>query len=158
MIKILFVCLGNICRSPTADGLMRQLVTEAGLADKIQIDSAGTSGMHTGKGPDARTQAIAKEKGCDLSQLQARQFVAEDFNKFDYILAMDNSNLDNILNLASSAEDKAKAQLFLNFSDSNLTQVPDPYYGGEEDFYQVFDLIHTTCKQLLSHLRNEHAL
>lgn len=158
MIKILFVCLGNICRSPTADGLMRQLVAEAGLADKIQIDSAGTSGMHTGKGPDARTQAVAKEKGCDLSQLQARQFVAEDFNKFDYILAMDNSNLDNILSLASSEEDKAKAQLFLNFSDSDLTQVPDPYYGGEEGFYQVFDLIHTTCEQLLSHLRNEHAL
>ena len=158
MIKILFVCLGNICRSPTADGLMRQLVVDAGLADKIQIDSAGTSGMHTGKGPDARTQAVAKEKGCDLSQLQARQFVAEDFNKFDYILAMDNSNLDNILSLASSEEDKAKAQLFLNFSDSDLTQVPDPYYGGEEGFYQVFDLIHTTCEQLLSHLRNEHAL
>lgn len=158
MIKVLFVCLGNICRSPTADGLMRQLVKEAGLENKILIDSAGTSGMHSGKGPDARTQAVAKEKGCDLSQLKARQFVAEDFNEFDYILAMDNSNLTNILKLAPNEALKDKAQLFLNFGNSDLTQVPDPYHGGEEGFYQVYDLILATCKQLLAHLQEEHAL
>lgn len=164
MIKILFVCLGNICRSPTAQG-----VFESRLADRFKslsfnkqtlgetffIDSAGTAAWHIGKSPDSRSQAAAKKRGYDLSQLKARQVDSKDFQIFDYILAMDKSNLKNLQDQCPR-EYQHKLHLFLNFSGCAEQEVPDPYYGGESGFNHVLDLVESASDGLIEHMFKEH--
>lgn len=144
MQKILMVCLGNICRSPLAEGIMLHLIEERQL--NITVDSAGTSNYHIGENPDQRTIKNAKKHGIDLSPLIARQFTVSDFETFDRIFVMDKSNLSNVLTLAQSEEHKSKVDLLLNIShpDQNL-EVPDPYFGGEQGFEEVFQLVYNAC-------------
>lgn len=149
--KILVVCLGNICRSPLAEGILLYLVKEKNLP--IIIDSAGTSNYHIGEAPDARTVANAKKHNIDLSPLRARQFTAEDFDVFDKIYVMDKSNLQNVLELARNDADRKKVDLFLNISHPNQNmEVPDPYYGGEKGFENVFNLVWEASEELISNL------
>lgn len=139
------VCLGNICRSPLAEGIMLDLISKHQLP--IEVDSAGTSNYHIGEMPDKRTIVNAKKHGIDLTPLRARQFVAQDYNAFDVIYVMDNSNYNNVITLAKNESDKAKVKLFLSENKhSNFTEVPDPYFGGEEGFENVFQLVHQTCE------------
>lgn len=147
MKKILFVCLGNICRSPLAEGIMLHLKDLHDL--KIQIDSAGTSNYHIGEAPDRRTIANAARNGVDLSALRARQFQASDLNEFDHIYVMDKSNLRNVLALAKNDTQKNKVQLFLHsvYNDPDL-EVPDPWHGGEKDFEDVFQMVWRACERL----------
>lgn len=151
--KILMVCLGNICRSPLADGLLREKVAQEGL--KVKVDSAGTSGYHVGEAPDKRMQATAKENGYSIDMLRARQFSKDDFHKFDLIYAMDLSNYNTILELAETEEDRKKVKLILNelYPGENL-EVPDPYYGGEEGFKKVFELLDSATDIILDKLKN----
>ncbi|GAA0875538.1 low molecular weight protein-tyrosine-phosphatase [Wandonia haliotis] len=153
MTKILMVCLGNICRSPLADGILRSKVSREGL--NVIVDSAGTSAHHTGEAPDARMRAVASERGFPLDTLRARQFSTADFSEFDVIFAMDDSNLRNILKLAKSEEDKRKVHLFLNElhpgSDRN---VPDPYFGGQQGFIDVFTMVDQTTDRIIEKLKN----
>lgn len=148
MSKILVVCLGNICRSPLAEGVLLHLVEKHQL--NIVIDSAGTSNYHIGEAPDSRTVANAKKHNIDLSPLRARQFVRSDFDKFDKIFVMDKSNRRDVLNLARHESDIAKVDFFLNllFPGSDI-EVPDPYYGGEEGFEQVFNLVWQASEKLI---------
>jgi protein-tyrosine phosphatase len=140
-IKVLFVCMGNICRSPTAEGVFISLLKAKGTSDKFLIDSAGTHAYHVGEPPDARAQQTAKQRGIDLSFIRARKFRYEDFEHFDYILAMDKDNLD-ILQQACPVEYQHKVKLFLDFAEGrDETDVPDPYYGGQNGFNNVFDLV-----------------
>jgi len=141
MQKILFVCLGNICRSPLAEGILLHLKQKHNL--KIEIDSAGTSQYHVGQAPDYRTIANAKKNGVDLSFLRARQFKENDFEAFDKIYVMDKSNFTNVIALAKNQEHKNKVSLFLNSAFPNMDmEVPDPYYGTEKDFEEVFQLVY----------------
>ncbi|UTA49441.1 low molecular weight phosphotyrosine protein phosphatase [Simiduia sp. 21SJ11W-1] len=152
-IKVLMVCLGNICRSPTAEGVLQQRLKAEGLAAVVQVDSAGTAGWHVGKAPDARSQAHALRRGYDLSSQASRQVTAEDFNTFDYILAMDQQNLAD-LRAINPANSKAQLQLFLAFAPNcGTTEVPDPYYEGEAGFEQVLDLIEQAASGFIAHLR-----
>ncbi len=151
-IKVLFVCLGNICRSPTADGVFRKLVADAGLQDLIEIDSAGTAAWHIGKSPDPRTQEAAASRGYDLSELRARQAVVGDFYEYDHILAMDLSNLENLQQI-QPADATARLGLFLDYAPQlGIKEVPDPYYGGADGFEQVLDLVEAAGKNLLVEL------
>lgn len=153
MIKVLFVCLGNICRSPTADGIFRKLIADAGLNDQVQVDSAGTAGWHIGRAPDARTVAAAKNRGYDLSELRARQVSKMDFFEYDYILAMDNANLGD-LNSLKPANYTGHLGLFLAFSEQDqYREVPDPYHGGSEGFELVLDLVEDAAQGLLNDIR-----
>ncbi len=155
-IKVLFVCLGNICRSPTADGVFRKLVADAGLQGLIEVDSAGTAAWHIGKSPDPRTQEAAVRRGYDLSMLKARQAIAEDFYEYDHILAMDLSNLENLHQIRPE-DSSARLGLFLDYApDLGLKEVPDPYYGGESGFEQVLDLVEAAGKNLLVELAIHH--
>ena len=147
MKKILFVCLGNICRSPLAEGIMLHLKEKHKL--KIEIDSAGTSDYHIGEAPDKRTIINARKNGIDLSELRARQFEVVDFEKFDRIFVMDQSNYANVLALSKDPLHHKKVSLPLPSSgNTGLTEVPDPYFGGEETFEKVFDLLYTACDNL----------
>ena len=153
MAKVLFVCLGNICRSPTADGIFRNLVAQANLDQKILVDSAGTGDWHIGKAPDARTVAAARNRGYDLSVLRARQVNKSDFAEFDYVLAMDNSNLKDLQRM-KPFDYKGHLGLFLEFgSRGDYLEVPDPYYGGKEGFDLVLDLVEDAAQGLLNHIR-----
>lgn len=156
-VNVLFVCLGNICRSPTAHGVFETLVRRQGLADKILVDSAGTGEWHIGHAPDRRTVAAAKLRGYDLSQLRARQVSAEDFQRFHYILAMDNSNLNDLKSLQPKGY-AGELGLFLNFARLPTPEVPDPYYGDEDGFDHVLDLVEQGAEALLSHLRRDPRL
>lgn len=157
-IKVLFVCLGNICRSPTADGIFRQLVMKAGLQDVIQVDSAGTGDWHIGKAPDPRTQAAAKKAGYDLSYLRARQVQPQDLQTFDYILAMDETNLAH-LRTWQSAQTQAHLGLFLSLvPETGYQAVPDPYYGGPQGFDEVVHLVETGSQAWLTYLIKQHQL
>jgi protein-tyrosine phosphatase len=149
MKKILVVCLGNICRSPLAEGILLHLVKEKNL--KVTIDSAGTSNYHVDEAPDPRTIQNAKKNKIDLTALRARQFKTKDFDEFDKIFVMDKSNLSNVLSLARSENDKKKVDLLLNcsFPGKNL-EVPDPYFGGEQGFEDVFQMVYKACENLLS--------
>lgn len=146
--RVLFVCLGNICRSPTAEGVFRHKLREAGLESLVSIDSAGTGDWHVGEAPDARTCEAAMRRGYDLSALRARQVRKADFGEFDLILAMDLANLAALKRLGQSA-DTAELDLFLRRYAGELDEVPDPYYGGEAGFEQVLDLIERACDALL---------
>ncbi|MEM6646629.1 MAG: low molecular weight protein-tyrosine-phosphatase [Bacteroidota bacterium] len=149
-LRVCFVCMGNICRSPMAEGVFRQLVTAAGLADRFTIDSAGTGGWHAGDPPDRRMQQTARAHGLDISQQQARQFVAADFDRFDLILPMDKDNLHDILYLDPDDAHSRKVRLFREFDPTPETyQVPDPYYGGSGGFEHVYQIVHRTSAALL---------
>ncbi|MFB9885590.1 low molecular weight protein-tyrosine-phosphatase [Balneatrix alpica] len=153
MKRVLFVCLGNICRSPTADGVMRALVARAGLTKSVEVDSAGTSATHAGEPPDPRTQAAARARGYELAGLRSRQVVAEDFVRFDLILAMDKQNLANLRRLCPPHL-QAKVALFLQpVPGVAEDEVPDPYYGGAEGFAQVLDLVEAGCQYWLAQLQ-----
>ncbi|MDG1334398.1 MAG: low molecular weight phosphotyrosine protein phosphatase [Crocinitomicaceae bacterium] len=151
--KIVMVCLGNICRSPLADGLLRKKVAEAGL--DIEVDSAGTAAYHIGDPPDVRMRATAKSKDCPIDDLRARQFVVEDYDRFDRIYVMDESNKNNVLSLARTAEDEAKVEMILNLSHPSMDlEVPDPYFGGEEGFLEVYQLLDEATDILMNDLKN----
>lgn len=158
MIKVLFVCLGNICRSPTAHGVFRNLVELQGLSWQIEVDSAGTAGYHIGIGPDPRSQAVAMQRGIDISDLQARQVSGEDFERYDYILAMDRDNLRDLLQLQPS-HSKARLGLLLEHSERwRGREVPDPYYGGDRGFDDVFDMLEDGCTGLLELICTEREI
>lgn len=151
--SLLFVCTGNICRSPTADGVMRKLAQDSGL--DIEVDSAGTIGYHVGEEPDTRAQNHARQRGYDLSPLRARQLVKDDFSRFDLVLAMDRSHLA-ILDRYCPPEHKSKVKLFLEFaSQASESEVPDPYYGGSAGFEHVLDLVEDGCRGLLEHIQQQ---
>ncbi|MFP5441614.1 MAG: low molecular weight protein-tyrosine-phosphatase [Gammaproteobacteria bacterium] len=156
-VGVLFVCLGNICRSPTAEGVFRARVAAAGLADRIRIDSAGTAGWHAGKPPDARSIRYAAQRGIDISALRARQVAPADFLQFDVVLAMDNDNREALLRMAPPAQ-RHKVALFLDHAPAaGVREVPDPYYGGAEDFARVLDLVEQAADGLLGRLRERLA-
>ncbi|ACR10970.1 Low molecular weight phosphotyrosine protein phosphatase [Teredinibacter turnerae T7901] len=154
-VKVLFVCLGNICRSPTAEGVFRKKVSDAGLEETIEIDSAGTSGWHIGEPPDQRAVAAAKARGYDLAPLRGRQLVADDFRIYDYILVMDRENLANSKAIAPP-EFSGCLRLLLAFSSqSHYSEVPDPYYGGDQGFETVLDLLEDSCDGLLKEIERD---
>ena len=149
---VLFICTGNICRSPTADGVMRRLVSDAGLADTVRVDSAGTHDYHVDEAPDARAQAHARRRGYDLSGLRARQVAMEDFDSFDLILAMDRGHLEILWRIAP-LQHRRKPRLFMEFADDRQTEeVPDPYYGGSAGFERVLDMVEAAARGLLAKL------
>jgi protein-tyrosine phosphatase len=152
-VKVLFVCMGNICRSPTAEGVFQKLVEDEGLDHLISIDSAGTHAYHVGSSPDNRAQAAAKKRDIDLSKLRGRQITVDDFDVFDYVLVMDDSNLRDVLAL-QEIDQAALVQLFLNFAENTrVREVPDPYYGGINGFEYVLDLIEDASRGLLDHIK-----
>ncbi|OGT89326.1 MAG: phosphotyrosine protein phosphatase [Gammaproteobacteria bacterium RIFOXYA12_FULL_61_12] len=153
---VLFVCMGNICRSPTAHGVFRHLVGQEGLADRIEIDSAGTHGYHAGAPPDSRSQATALKRGFDLSDLRARKVVAADFSRFDYILAMDSANYQGLREICPPGHEH-RLRMFLDFAPRlDIAEVPDPYYGGQRGFDDVFDMVTEASQGLLDHIRGKH--
>jgi protein-tyrosine phosphatase len=159
--RIVFVCLGNICRSPTAEGVMRHLVRAEGLEDRIEIESAGTGSWHVGAPPDDRATAAASRRQIELAGA-ARQFGPADFDRFDLVLAMDESNRRDLERLAPDEEARAKVRLFREFdpdarAGSDL-DVPDPYYGGERGFEDVLDLVEAAARGLLAELRRDGRL
>jgi len=155
--RVLFVCTGNICRSPTAEGAFRLVVHEAGLAEQIHIDSAGTSSYHIGDPPDPRSIEAAARRGIDLNPLKARRVQPGDFDAFDLILAMDHGHL-NHLRAMRREEHKAEIRLMLDYHpDATHRDVPDPYYGGDADFEHVLDLVETASRELLKALRKKLA-
>lgn len=150
MKRVLFCCMGNICRSPTAEAVARRKAREAGLGDVYQFDSAGTHGYHVGEAPDARSQAAGSQRGYDLSPLRARQCLIEDFDRFDLILAMDRQNLTELARLCPHHA-RHKLKLLLSFGpDQGVDEVPDPYYGGTNGFERVLDLIEGAIEGLLA--------
>lgn len=155
--SVLFVCMGNICRSPTAEGVFRRLVGEAGLERRVRIDSAGTHGYHVGEPPDRRAQRHAQARGYDLSSLRARAVVPDDFVRFDLLLAMDRDNLA-LLEAQCPAELRDRCRLLLSFApDAPTTSVPDPYYGTGRDFDRVLDLVELASAALLRHVQERLA-
>ena len=156
--KLLFVCLGNICRSPSAENIMNHLIEQAGLSDSIVCDSAGTSSYHIGSPPDRRMAAAAKSRGIILKG-QARQFQRSDFEKFDLILAMDQDNYRDILFLDPQKKYQDKVKLICEFASNHRErEVPDPYYGGSEGFNRVIDLLLDACEGLLQNVVITHEL
>jgi protein-tyrosine phosphatase len=150
--RVLFVCMGNICRSPTAEGVFKRLVNDAGLDAEIESDSAGTHDYHIGDPPDGRSQAAAGRRGYDLSALRARQVAHDDFASFDYVLAMDETNLTALLSLCP-AHYRERVKLFLEFApEAGHREVPDPYYGGAQGFEEVLDLVELAAQGLLDHI------
>ncbi|HET9122717.1 MAG TPA: low molecular weight protein-tyrosine-phosphatase [Acidiferrobacteraceae bacterium] len=157
-IRVLFVCLGNICRSPMAEGIFRSLVTQQGLEQRIEIDSAGTHAYHVDEPPDRRAQAALRARGMDISGLRGRQVSAADFLRFDYVLAMDRENLENLRAIAPP-EYQDMARLFLEYgNDHRIQEVPDPYYGGAAGFDTVFELCHDAAQGLLADIRVRYGL
>ncbi|HYQ39640.1 MAG TPA: low molecular weight protein-tyrosine-phosphatase [Pseudomonas sp.] len=150
--RVLFVCLGNICRSPTAEGVLRHKLQQAGLAGRVTVDSAGTGAWHVGKAPDPRTRAAAEQRGYLLHELRARQVEAEDFRRFDLILAMDRDNLRELQRLRPAAGG-AELDLFLRRGGLAEHEVPDPYYGGEAGFERVLDMVELACDRLVAQFR-----
>ena len=153
-VRILFVCLGNICRSPTAEGVFRHLVEKEGLADRVLIDSAGTGEWHVGAPPDSRACKAAANRGYDLTRLRARQVTRKDFETFDYVLAMDDENVHALQRIAPR-ELKRKIRLFTEFGSKRAPGVPDPYGGGPHGFEVVLDLVEDAAQGLLRHVRSE---
>jgi protein-tyrosine phosphatase len=152
-VSVLFVCMGNICRSPTAEAVFRHYVESAGLSASILIDSAGTHDYHIGHAPDLRSQHAAEQRGYDMSSLRGRQVESLDFERFDYVLAMDRANLA-ILQYLAPRGCKKQVQLFLDYARHHKErEVPDPYYGGEQGFEQALDMIEDAAQALLQHIQ-----
>lgn len=152
-VKVLFVCMGNICRSPTAEGVFRHLVEQSGLKALVTSDSAGTHGYHVGDPPDARAQQAAARRGYDLTTLRGRQVSRCDFVEYDYVLAMDEDNL-RLLERLCPQEHAGKLKLLMEFSPGSAArEVPDPYYGGSDEFERVLDLVEQASRGLLAHVR-----
>ena len=153
--KLLFVCLGNICRSPAADGVMRQMVSNAGLSGRICVDSAGTAGWHAGGRSDERMRKHAARRGYTMDHL-ARQVREKDFEEFDLILVMDRQNLRHIRPFNAAGDKLHKVRMFCEFAkDRDEAEVPDPYYGGDQGFEQVLDIVENGCTHLLQHIQKQ---
>lgn len=154
-ISVLFICMGNICRSPTAEGVFRKVVADAGMAEQVRIESAGTHAFHSGAAPDHRAQSAAQRRGVALHEIRARRVSDEDFEAFDYILVMDRDNLEELRSRAPE-EHRGKVHLFLEFAGgSQVMEVPDPYYGGTSGFELVLDLVETGSERLLQRIRRD---
>nr|WP_299344274.1 low molecular weight protein-tyrosine-phosphatase [Allomuricauda sp.] len=149
--KVLMVCLGNICRSPLAEGILKSKVD----SDKVWVDSAGTAGYHVGSPPDPRSIAVARKHGLDISSQRCRKFSTADFEEFDYIYAMDQSNYSDILASARNESDLAKVSLLLEAVDLGYSEVPDPYYGGNDGFEKVFQMIDTACGAIAKRIEED---
>lgn len=158
-VRVLFVCLGNICRSPLAEGLFRSAVAVHGLSEYFEIDSAGTAAWHIGKGPDHRMRELASSKGILIDSIKARQFQALDLERFDHIFAMDKDNQSDMLSMDPADNYGHRVRLYREFdSEPGNYQVPDPYYGGSDGFKEVFVILERTAHILLHHLAREHDL
>ena len=159
MVQVCFVCLGNICRSPTAEAVFQHQVEQAGLGDIIAVDSAGTSGFHTGELADARSRAEAERRGVPLHS-RSRQFVSGDFRRFDYVIAMDGANLRDLAALKGAASYGGVLATLRSFDPDSPPDapVPDPYYGGPDGFAMVYDLVDVACRGLLDRVRADHGL
>jgi protein-tyrosine phosphatase len=159
MLRLCFVCLGNICRSPIGEGVMRHLLREAGLEGAVEVDSAGTAGYHAGEPPDARARAAARRFGVEVGG-RARQFERADFERFDYVLAMDRTNFEDLGELALDVTARKKLHLLRSFEPGAPpgASVPDPYYGGDDDFDDVVRICLSACAALLEQLRREQRL
>ena len=156
-VAVLFVCMGNICRSPTAQGVFQAMVDDQGLSDRILVDSAGTHSYHIGSPPDIRSQDTALSHGVDLTGLEARQFESDDFHNFDFLLAMDYSNL-SIMSSMQTDGARARLDLMLDYSEKfKQSEVPDPYYG-DGGFDLVFDMISDASAGLLRHIKQQYTL
>lgn len=154
-VRVLFVCMGNICRSPTAQGVFTKLVIEEGLSHLIEIDSAGTHAYHVGEPPDPRARETAQRRGIDLSRQRARRALAEDFEQFDYVLAMDEDNYRALSALCPSGSEQ-RLRLFMDYAPHlQVREVPDPYYGGSNGFEAVFDMVDEAARGLLEAIRRE---
>ncbi|MGE0325032.1 MAG: low molecular weight protein-tyrosine-phosphatase [Polyangiaceae bacterium] len=155
-VSVCFVCLGNICRSPTAEGVFRHLVAQAGLEQRIHIDSAGTAAYHAGESPDQRSAEHASRRGIRLGG-RARQFVAKDFERFDYVLAMDAANYRELERQAKTDTARQRLHYCRDFDPASpkASSVPDPYYGGDAGFEAVLDLCEAACRGLLEHIQQE---
>jgi len=154
MTKVLFVCMGNICRSPTAEGVFRHKVEQAGLQDRITIDSAGTHAYHVGNPPDTRAMDAAIKRDIDLSKQRARRVCSDDFITFDYVVAMDESNKHDLLNICPAGYE-GRVKLFLEFGNGDETEVPDPYYGQGRGFEIVLNLVEDAAEGLLKHIQQK---
>lgn len=159
MLKLCFVCLGNICRSPIGEGVMRHLLEQAGLGELVEVSSAGTAGYHAGSPPDARARAAGRRFGVEV-QGRARQFKSADFSRLDYVLAMDLSNFEDLERLAPEPEARRKLHLLRSFDPQSPrgASVPDPYYGDDSDFDEVVQICFSACTALLETLRREHGI
>lgn len=153
-IGVLFICMGNICRSPTAEAVFRHYIEKAGLSNQVVIDSAGTHDYHIGDPPDSRSQRAAEHRGYDMSKLRGRQVEVSDFERFDFVLAMDEANL-SILQRLRPDDSHNYLGLFLEFARDGEREVPDPYYGGTDGFERVLDLVEDGAEGLLKHIREE---
>lgn len=151
MTRVLMVCLGNICRSPLAEGILKAMVD----SEQVFVDSAGTAGYHVGHAPDTRSIKVAQKYGIDISRQRCRKFTPEDFQKFDTIYAMDRSNYSNIIAQAPTQDDRKKVKLLLQEAPNQLEEVPDPYYGGEDGFEYVFTLVKEACENIAKKLQDE---
>ena len=151
MTRVLFVCMGNICRSPTAHGIFRDLVREAGLDDAVEVDSAGTGAWHAGNPPDQRSMATAARRGCDISDLRARQVTVDDFDAFDHVIAMDSENMSNLRRLCPEGRE-GRLSMCLDHASEASGDVPDPYYGND-GFDLVYDMCDDACRGLLATIR-----
>lgn len=155
-VGILMVCMGNICRSPTAQGVMEDLLRRERLADRVRVDSAGTHDYHVGRPPDARAQAVTRKRGIDISAQRARQAECDDFHEFDYVLAMDRDNLAMLRAICPKGQE-GKLRLFLEFAPHlERVDVPDPYWGGPEGFERVMDMIEAAAEGLLADIRRRY--
>ena len=152
MVKVLFVCMGNICRSPTAEGVFRHMVEQSDAEDEISIDSAGTHAYHVGNPPDGRAQDAALKRDIDLSSQHARRVSRDDFEEFDYVIAMDESNRSDLLSICPDGYED-RIHLFLDFSGGDESEVPDPYYGQGRGFEIVLNLVEDASDGLLKHIR-----
>jgi protein-tyrosine phosphatase len=159
MLRLCFVCLGNICRSPIGEGVMRHLIEDAGLSAIMEVDSAGTAGYHSGEPPDARARAAGRRFAVEVGG-RARQFKAADFERFDYVLAMDRTNFEDLADLATDPASRRKLHLLRSFDGASPegASVPDPYYGDDEDFDDVVRICLAACAPLLERLRAERGL
>ena len=156
MIKVLFVCMGNICRSPTAEGVFAKRLRDAGLSHLVQVDSAGTHAFHVNEAPDPRAIRSAEKRGVNLQHLKARRAVVDDFYEFDYVLAMDRDNLSSLESIYPT-DAKGKPHLFLSYAPNlEYDEVPDPYYGGANGFERVLDMIEEAADGLLQDIQLRH--